>query len=77
MGGYTKTPPPPDNRTVPVAEQRAMCKLEVTLNGKPAVLSGVLLAYGKVTNLSTGERVELSWDRIKQTIQHQGGRFQT
>lgn len=70
-------PQPVDNRTVPVGEQRAICKMAVTLNGEPAVVSGVLLAHGKVTNPVTGEHAEWSWDIIKNTVQQNRGRFYT
>jgi hypothetical protein len=48
----------------------------VTLDGKPAVISGYKMPFATVTQLSTGLSAEWSWEAVERIVT-KGGDFQS
>lgn len=57
-------------------ERQAMCGMAVTLNGKPAKVSGVNLDFARVTDKATGLSCEWAWPTVRRIIER-GGKFQS
>lgn len=57
-------------------ERRALCGLtHLTLNGKPAKLSGALLKWPIITDLETGLSCEFAWVTVYNIIENRDGKF--
>lgn len=61
---------------VSYAERRALCEADITLNGRPAKISGACLDYAMVTDRESGLGAEWSWPAV-QRIVAKGGAFST
>jgi hypothetical protein len=48
----------------------------ITLDGKPAVISGYRNSFAKVTQLSTGLSAEWSWEAVERIVA-KGGKFKS
>lgn len=58
------------------AQKIAMTKIKITLNGEPAVLSGIRNQFATVTQSRTGLKAEWSWEAVRNVIR-KGGRFES
>ncbi len=59
-------------------ERRELCELKhLTLNGKPAQLSGALLRFPIVTDRETGLSCEFSWVAVYNIIENRNGKFRS
>lgn len=54
----------------------AFTDMDVTLNGKPAKLSGVHKPFATVTDLATGLSAEWSWEAVE-NVMRKGGHFKS
>lgn len=66
--------------SAPLTEARsawrlALCEKSVTLNGKPARVSGASKPFATVTDTATGLSAEWSWEAVERIV-NRGGRFQ-
>ena len=57
-------------------ERIALCSTDVTLNGKPAGVSGYGMPFAHVTDRQTGLSAEWAWETVALVVSR-GGRFQT
>lgn len=55
-------------------ERRALCAAEVTINGKPAAIGGVMLDYPVVTALDGSVSAEWAWETVARIVAA-GGSF--
>jgi len=63
--------------THPDRDQRiALCEAKVTLNGKPAAVSGYNLPFAHVTQLKSGLSAEWSWTAVALVVSR-GGDFRS
>jgi hypothetical protein len=58
-------------------DKRALADTTVTLNGKPAKVSGVANDYATVTDLANGTSHEYCWETVKHVIYTQNGAFKS
>jgi hypothetical protein len=66
--------------TAPAAEldypaRRALCAATVTLDGKPAKISGARAESAYVTALPGGPAVEYAWPTVARVVAENDGRF--
>lgn len=64
-------------RTAPLTEARvawrlALAEKPVTLNGKPAKVSGIRKPFATVTQLGTGLSAEWSWEAVERVVNRDG-----
>lgn len=59
---------------MPLAQKRALCDAEVTLNGERATISGCLNDFATVTQLPNGLRAEFAWQTVERIVNN-GGNF--
>ena len=59
-----------------IEEKRALCAEKVTLDDKPAVISGAKNLYATVTDFQSGLSAEFSWDTVKRVVA-KGGKFKS
>lgn len=59
---------------VGLAERRELCAAEVTLNGEPAIISGALMDFARVTNPRTHESYQWAWGSVRRVVAN-GGQF--
>lgn len=53
-----------------------LAQSKVTLNGNPAVISGILNDFATITNPKTGEHYEWSWNAVDRIVS-KGGNFKS
>lgn len=56
-------------------EQRRVASARVTLNGEPALVSGVGKPFASVRDRETGLGAEWSWEGVKHVVEHNAGEF--
>lgn len=60
----------------PASERRReLQEHEVTLNGKRAIVCGILNDYATVAVLPGGERAEFAWSTVERVIEKNDGNF--
>jgi hypothetical protein len=62
---------------VSIEDRRKLAEARVTLDGRPAVISGIQNDFAKVTVLDTGESYTWSWPGVKRVIETAGGHFKS
>jgi hypothetical protein len=62
---------------VPLPDRCDLRVKPVTLNGKPAVISGLMEKYATVTCLETGEHYQWSWPQVEYVITEKNGAFRS
>jgi hypothetical protein len=53
-------------------ERMALCEAKVTLNGKPAWISGARLRFAAVTDRKTGLSAEWAWPTVARIVARDG-----
>lgn len=63
---------------IPYEQRLAYCQSNVTLNGKPAAISGARCQFARVWELGNPTMsVEYSWYAVQRTIEERNGAFNT
>lgn len=57
-------------------ERRALAAMPVTLDGEPAVISGVLCPFASVRQVRTGQGFDWNWDAVARVVAA-GGDFRS
>lgn len=57
-------------------ERLALCAAHITLNGKPAAISGARCDFATVTELPNGARYEWAWPTVARIVAN-GGTFKS
>ena len=57
-------------------ERLELCRASVTLDGKPAAISGARLPFAKVAVLPNGAVREWPWESVREIVAN-GGRFES
>ena len=59
---------------MPIERRRELAAAEVTLNGEPATISGVLNDFATVWQIPNGMKAEFAWQTVEHIINN-GGNF--
>jgi hypothetical protein len=59
------------------AEKRELCQQSVTLDGKPAMVTGVQNRFAQVSQFPDGKSVEFAWETVRKVIAENHGAFQS
>lgn len=57
--------------------RRVLCEIEVTLDGRPAVIGGVRNQFATVATLDGTRSHQWSWESVRRVIRNKGGRFES
>lgn len=56
-------------------ERHALCEAKVTIDGRPAKVTGARLDFARVYDLESGLSCEWAWPTVAYVVKHKGGAF--
>lgn len=58
-----------------LTRKQELCSTPVTLNGKPAAISGTMMQFAMIRELGTGLGKEWSWEAVELVVSRRAGAF--